>query len=200
MNATCEQVVHFEIPPFVKKSMVTAHCPCCWKPVGYRHMCRFHAKTVYEQPILARLQYVWRLDDDSYITKPIRYDVFRLMRDRHIQYGYAKIAGDYPACIIHLWPAVIDYINRHHLRVKFWVSRGQTFWNNFELSDLDVWRSPEYRDYIDYIDKLGGIYYYRWGDSSIKTIAARLFIWKKHIHHFANIGYKHGRYIKPKLP
>ena len=72
------QVVHFDIPPFVKKSAVPK--TSCFKSIGYRHMCRFQAKTVYEQPILARLQYVWRLDDDSYITKRIHYDVFRRMR------------------------------------------------------------------------------------------------------------------------
>jgi len=40
----------------------------CFKTIGYRHMCRFQAKSLYEQPTLAGLQYVWRLDDDSYIT------------------------------------------------------------------------------------------------------------------------------------
>jgi len=163
-------------------------------------MCRFHAKTVYEQPILARLQYVWRLDDDSYITKPISYDVFRLMRDRRIQYGYARIVSEYRICIRHLWPAAFAYISRHRLRTTFKMSRGLIFWNNFEMSDLDVWRSPQYKEYIDYIDRLGGIYYYRWGDSTIKTIAARLFISKSRIHYFADIAYRHGRWIKPKLP
>ena len=160
-------------------------------------MCRFHAKTLYEQPILVGLQYVWRLDDDSYITKPIGYDVFRLMRDRRIQYGFAKYANDSARCIVGLWPAVTAYMSQHADRLKFRWHCSRIFFNNFELSDLDVWRSPEYRDYIEYIDRTGGIYYHRWGDANIKTVAVTLFIPKERTYHFKDIAYKHGKRWKP---
>ena len=160
-------------------------------------MCRFQAKTVYEQPILARLQYVWRLDDDSYITSPVGYDVFRLMRDRRIQYGYVTVVSDYGPCIVGLWPAVTDYMRQRAIRPKFRWPRARIFWNNFELSDLDVWRSPEYRDYIDYIDRQGGIYYHRWGDATIKTIAVTLLISRDRTYHFKDIAYNCLLYTSP---
>jgi len=56
-----------------------------------------------------------------------------------------------------------------------------------------VWRSPEYRDFIDYIDRTGGIYYQRWGDATIKTVAVTLFVPKNRIHQFKDMGYIHGR-------
>ena len=185
------QVVHFDIPPFLNKAAVPQYS--CSKTIGYRHMSRFQAKTVYEQPILARLQYVWRLDDDSYITKRIHYDVFRRKRELRIQYGYTKIVSDYWPCNIGLWPAVNKYMHQHAIRRKFWMSRSQMYWNNFEVSDLNVWRSPEYRDYIDYIDRQGGMYYHRWGDATIKTIAVTLLISRDRTYHFKDIAYKHGR-------
>jgi len=67
------------------------------------------------------------------------------------------------------------------------------FYNNFEVSDLDVWRSREYRDYIDYIDRTGGIYYGRWGDAPIKTLAVTLFIPQNRTHQFHDVEYSHGR-------
>jgi len=158
-------------------------------------MCRFHAKTVYDQPILARLKYIWRLDDDSYILQPIRYDVFRLMSDRHIKYGFASLAQERAHCITGLWPAVTEYMRQRSIKPKSWFSwfsRRYVFYNNFEISDLSVWRSPEYRDYIDYIDRTGGIYYRRWGDAPIKTIAVTLFLSKNHVYQFKDISYRHG--------
>jgi hypothetical protein len=188
------QLVHFDFPDFINRSAVPPRL--CFKTVGYRHMCRFQAKTVYDQPILVGLRYVWRLDDDSFILKPIGYDVFALMRDRQILYGFATVVSDYGPCVVGLWPAVAQYIRDRVIKAKFKWPRGRIFWNNFELSDLTVWWSEEYTDYIDYIDRLGGIYYHRWGDATIKTVAVTLFVPKDRTHHFKDIAYKHGKRIK----
>ena len=189
------QVVYFRIPSFIDQSKIPKKV--CLHGVGYRHMCRFHAKTLYEQPILTRLQYIWRLDDDSCIMAPIGYDVFRLMRDRHIQYGYIKTGADRPLkCIINFHSNVSAYVRKHGITPKMQWSYKYAFYNNFELSDLNLWRSPEYQDYIDYIDRIGGIFYHRWGDATIKTVAVTLLLSKKQIYRFKGIAYKHGRRLK----
>ena len=36
-------------------------------------------------------------------------------------------------------------------------------WSNFEIGDLDFWRSKPYMDFFEYLDKSGGFYYERWG-------------------------------------
>ena len=41
------------------------------------------------------------------------------------------------------------------------------------------------------MDKLGGIYYYRWGDAPIKTIGVSLFMRKGNLHWFKDINYTH---------
>ena len=189
------QLVRFDIPDFINRSAVPFRL--CFKTVGYRHMCRFQAKTVYEQPILAGLDYVLRLDDDSYIYRPIGYDIFRLMRDRKIQYGFTTVVSDYGPCVVGLWPAIVSYMKERNIKSQFRWPRGRIYWNNFEISDMSVWRSPEYRDYIEYIDRLGGIYYHRWGDATIKTAAVTLFVPKDRTYHFKDIAYKHGKRYKP---
>ena len=187
------QVVHFDIPRFVNRSLVREIV--CHKKIAYRHMCRFHAKLLYEQPILAGLQYIWRLDDDSFITRPVGYDVFQLMRDRRIQYGFRVVINDSSECVRGLWEAVDVYVKQRAITPKFRWPRSQMYYNNFELSDLDVWRSRKYRDYIDYIDRTGGIFYHRWGDAPIKSLAVALFIPENRTHCFSNIAYEHqGRW------
>ena len=32
-------------------------------------------------------------------------------------------------------------------------------WSNFEIADMDFWRSEPYSAYFDYLDKQGGFYY-----------------------------------------
>ena len=187
------QRVTLHIPPFINQSSVPPIA--CARNVGYRHMCRFHAKTVYDEPILEGVRYVWRLDDDSFILRPIGYDVFQLMSDRHIRYGYIMIVYEKPSCIKGLWPAANHYAEKHGLRQWAEWPRDLLFFNNFEVSDLELWRSREYSNFFDYIDRRGGIYYTRWGDHAIKTIAVTLFVAHNETHHFEDIAYEHGRLV-----
>jgi len=89
-------------------------------------------------------------------------------------------------------------MRNHNITQKFDLPWRHTFQNSFKLSDgdLDVWRSPEYRDTIVLIDHLGGIYYDRWGDAPIKTIALTLLILKNRTQHIKGIANKHGRRVK----
>jgi len=34
-----------------------------------------------------------------------------------------------------------------------------TVWSNFEIADMDFWRSPAYTAYVDYLETSGGFYY-----------------------------------------
>ena len=47
-----------------------------------------------------------------------------------------------------------------------WISvdNGRTynlchFWSNFEIGDLNFWRSEQYLKFFEYLDKAGGFYY-----------------------------------------
>ena len=69
---------------------------------GYRHMIRLFTVGLWD--IIERLgyDYVMRLDEDSYIWSPIRYNIFQLMHDQDLEYVYrlaswerGHVAGDY---------------------------------------------------------------------------------------------------------
>ena len=189
------QHISLTIPEFLKPDDVpVSRTPCNngqYFSIGYRHMCRFQAKSVYEQPIMAGLEYAWRLDDDSTICQRINFDVFAKMRDNNYTYGYALLSRDREDCVIGLWEASCKHAEANSLEISEHHDYTWMYYNNFEISKLSVWRSCEYRYYIDYIDQLGGIYYYRWGDATIKTIAVFLFVEKKSVYEFKDICYTH---------
>ena len=192
------QVVRFQIPSFITSAVPRSAGNA--KPIGYRHMCRFHAITVYRHPIMtasSAVDYAWRLDDDSFLYRPITYDLFVFMRDRHLLYGYIQIRDEAPFLIRGLWEAADEYIlasggdlpdiytTWKHTRI---------YYTNFEISDMSVWKSQKYCQLVDYIDRRGGIYYRRWGDAPIKTIAVTLFVARNQTHHFSDVAYKHNIY------
>jgi len=191
------QEVEFDIPSHINASAVNFNIKCLSK-IGYRHMCRFHAKNVYEQAILKGLEYIWRLDDDSLLPAVINYDLFVFMQLHNLQYGYIKIHVDSYECTTGLWEAVRNYIKQKHLQSSHfdkW-TEPKIYYNNFEISALTLWTSKWYQDYINFIDLLGGIYYYRWGDAPIKSIAVALFLPEEAIHLFADVTYQHGNFYR----
>ncbi|KAI0054089.1 glycosyltransferase family 15 protein [Auriscalpium vulgare] len=66
------------------------------------------------------------------------------------------------------------------------------FWSNFEIADLDFWRSDAYTRFFSHLDRKGGFYYERWGDAPVHSIAAALFLRKEQTHFFGDIGYRHA--------
>jgi alpha 1,2-mannosyltransferase len=189
------QEVTFRIPDFINVSAVSFNTSCV-SHISYRHMCRFQAKSVYEEPILAGLEYVWRMDDDSELLSAVEFDVFSFMRDLGLQYGYVKIHYDALTCTVGLWKAAERFMRLKHLKPTFFYEwpDPKIYYNNFEVSALPVWLSQDYVDFIDYIDHLGGIYYYRWGDAPIKSIAISMLMPRNKTYNFASIAYRHGSF------
>ena len=188
------QLVNFSILTFLKEP-VKEDIPCLSR-ISYRHMCRFNAKSVYEEASVRMLDYYWRLDDDSRLISPVNYDVFVFMKKRELQYGYIWQFYDSNSCVIGLWEATGRYIQENNLQPKFFKDwpKPSLYYNNFEIASTDMWLSKEYEKYIEYLDLLGGIYYSRWGDAPIHGIAVSLFLEKNQTHHFKDIGYHHSSY------
>lgn len=65
-------------------------------------------------------------------------------------------------------------------------------WSNFEIADLDFFRTPAYAAFFEHLDATGNFYYERWGDAPVHSIAVALFLPKEQIHFFHDIGYRHA--------
>ena len=194
------QAVSFQLPSFVNESAIIID-PACPNPIAYRHMCRFQSKLIYEEPILMGLDYYWRLDDDSQILAPISYDVFAFMQQRQLLYGYVIEHYDVKQCIPCLWPAAKIYVSENNINATYfhnW-SVGRMIYNNFEIASFSIWRNEKYTRFINYIDRVGGIYYYRWGDAPIKSIALSILVDISSVYRFQDISYRHQDYATYKV-
>ena len=184
------QILTFVLPDFITRPVATKQCG---KDIGYRHMCRFHSKLIYKLDIVHNLDYIWRLDDDSFIMSDVIFDVFRYMSEHDIIYGYRGISNDIARCVVGLWNNATRYIEQHNITTQFFKAwrENQIYYNNFEISSMKLWLSQNYKDYIDMIDQAGGIYYHRWGDAPIKSIAVTMFVPQNKTHMFRDVSYKH---------
>ena len=174
--------------------------------IGYRLMCRFHSTVVHYElrklPHLSNIEYIMRLDDDSILTSPIGYDLFKLMKVNKKLYGSASLTVDDPICVAGLWEHARIFMNQSRLHVNLsdvffseWKD-GDVFYNNFEVSHVSVWQHPVWREFMSYIDDTQGIFKYRWGDAPIHGLGMSMILRKDQVHIFSDIGYTHEPFIR----
>lgn len=171
--------------------------------ITYRHMCRFQAGLIYQNPILNNYDYFWRVDHDIKIHCNIQYDIFKFMRINKKKYGFILSLYEYPETITSLWSSTREFINKfpnylndNNLLNFISNDNGETYnlchyWSNFEIGSLDFFRSEIFNNFFKFLDEKGGFYYERWGDAPIHSIATSLFLDKDEIHFFDGIGYTH---------
>ncbi|KAJ1727508.1 hypothetical protein LPJ72_005909, partial [Coemansia sp. Benny D160-2] len=139
---------------------------------GWRHMVRFWAASVALHPLLRSFRYMWRLEPGSHYTCDIVYDPLRLMHDRQISYAFAVSFEAMPDTVPTLWPSALEFIHDSLCE----------FLTNFELVDLDFMRSDAYQQLFDFLDRRGGIYYERWTDASIRSLAVTMLLGSDKVH------------------
>lgn len=173
---------------------------------SYRHMCRFNSKWFYQHPIMDQFDYYWRIEPDTGIFCDMDYDVFEYMNRNKMVYGFSISLHEYESTIPNLWSATKNFIQQrpHFLNndnlIKFISDNDGDlfnqchFWSNFEIVNLNFYRSLQYQLYVEYLDKTGIFYYERAGDAPIHSIAAALFLPQSSIKYFDSIAYQHPPY------
>jgi hypothetical protein len=74
--------------------------------IGYRHMIQFHASRIHDELFKSEYkdtEYILRIDDDSFLTYTVGYDLFRFMKINQKKYGFINFLFDDPLCIEGLW-------------------------------------------------------------------------------------------------
>jgi hypothetical protein len=155
-------------------------------PVGYRHMCRFFAIQLWKVFVQINTQYhagppkeehdgsglnndgtigyryIWRLDEDSLIHSPIRYNLFEEMARHKYVYGYRLCSYELT------WNKFVpQWFDKWHTKVKphrmiDWELCG--FYNNFFVADLKFFQSNKVQAFLSEVDRRGFIYRKRYGD------------------------------------
>ncbi|CAF9939657.1 MAG: hypothetical protein HETSPECPRED_001846 [Heterodermia speciosa] len=173
--------------------------------VSYHQMCRWNSGLFYRHPALQQTRYYWRVEPKVHFFCDVDYDVFRYMADHNKTYGFTVNLYDAPQSIPTLWPETLKFLAVHpeyesENNAREWLvdstrrpehnikANGYStchFWSNFEIADMDFWRSKAYGDYFDHLDRAGGFFYERWGDAPVHSIALGLFEDASKIHWYA---------------
>lgn len=175
---------------------------------SYRNMCRFFSGFFFNHLLLSEYKYYWRLEPGVRYFCDTRYDVFKFMRESGKKYGFTISLFEYKDTISTLWQKSKQFFSRMPLpknnMVRFVENADASynlchFWLNFEIADLDFFRSPQYQAYFDHLDQAGGFYYERWGDAPIHTLAVTHLLEKSQIWWFNDMGYFHSPYLQCPL-
>lgn len=181
---------------------------------SYHQMCRWNSGMFYKHPALKDMQYYWRVEPKVHFFCDVDYDVFRFMSDRNKTYGFTINLYDDPTSIETLWPETTKFLAEHpdylhENNAMPWLTdsvrrpehnknaNGYStchFWSNFEIGNLDFWRSKVYEEYFNHLDRSGGFFYERWGDAPVHSIALGLFEDSSRIHWYVSA------HRFPKLP
>jgi hypothetical protein len=167
-----EQHADFDIP----KILVTHNGTQRW-PMGYRHMCRFWTGEFLNHPTIQRFTYIWRMDSDAFITRPLQYDVFEHMASNDLVYGYSNVCFDDAEVCEGLEALCRSVIGKDFT----WSPIYSMFTTHVEVMDVRKMKDGRYFDFYKAIDNTLGFYQYRWGDAPIRYIAMK------------NLGLKHAR-------
>ncbi|KAI9652984.1 MAG: hypothetical protein M1821_007737 [Bathelium mastoideum] len=172
--------------------------------LSYHQMCRWNSGLFYKHPALAEYRYYWRVEPKVHFFCDIDYDVFHFMQDHNKTYGFTINLYDSPESLPSLWPETLKFLSSdannkllHSENAMPWLqdkdrrpkhnekANGYStchFWSNFEIADMEFWRSEPYERYFEHLDRAGGFFYERWGDAPVHSIALGMFEDRSKIH------------------
>ncbi|KAI9790112.1 MAG: hypothetical protein M1835_001207 [Candelina submexicana] len=172
--------------------------------ISYRHMCRWNSGFFYKHPRLMEFDWYWRVEPDVHFFCDIDYDIFRFMRDNSLKYGFNMNILDDARSFPSLWSRTRSFINTfphliHPEADLDWLldphNNGDynncQFFSNFEVGSLEFFRGEANEKYFEWLDRGGGFFYERFGDAPIHTLSVAMFLPKREIWWFGDLGYQH---------
>jgi alpha 1,2-mannosyltransferase len=167
-------------------------------------MCRFYSGGIFRLDVMQDYDWYWRVDTDSYILEPLATDPFATMSSNDLAYGYMALGREDEHLTTGLWDTTMEWANKQHVGrtalLDQFAPNGQWdrsyYYTNFELVNLKFFRSNQYLDYFDHLDRdTGGFYNHRWGDAPIRLLGVSMLAPKERVHHFNDIAYSHKVYV-----
>jgi len=189
---------------------------------GYHHMCRFYSGAFYNFPPLKQYKWYWRLEPDVEFMCAITYDPFVEMAKNDKVYGFTiSLWEESETCpqlfrdtsdwkqynsipTNNLWKAMVQ-ASWMPWPLRGWLSllghrdrNGDSwslchYWSNFEIANMDFFRTPTYQSYFQFLERRGGFYFERWGDAAVHSLYVAMAADPRQVHHFEDFGYRHDQ-------
>lgn len=151
------------------------------RDLGYQSMCRLWSGRLQHMSFLDDFDYYLRMDDDSLFLSHLQWDPFERINAQGLTYVYRRTAFDSWG-IDELWSVSLPHLDleRDNLPFASRVRRGggQSYdyfgeqpYNNFHISDLKFWRSPQWTGMMREMDAHHLFFKYRVGDANVHAIS-----------------------------
>jgi mannosyltransferase len=203
------------VPPSLDMSLVNDSVRNIGFTLGYRSMCRYYSGWFWRHPALLKYDWLWRLDTDIVFHCDVPYDPIEHMISKKALYGFVQISLDatwvqptlasnvssFLAENAHIVPkdanlgfvwdgaAAIQKAMAGEAGSDEWTK--ECMYNNFEISHRSVWESEIYTKFFNFLDRTGGFFYERWGDSPVHSFGLAMSLRKDQVTHFSDLGYQH---------
>ncbi|KAG6332511.1 hypothetical protein ID866_6581 [Astraeus odoratus] len=139
--------------------------------LSYRNMCRFNSGFFFRHPLVQKYRYYWRVEPGVNFHCNIHSDPFLFLQEHNKTYGFTITLYEFESTIRTLWQSVREFTELHPEYVHQENALGFLssdnganynlchFWSNFEIADMDFWRSEAYVSFFEFLDEKGGFYY-----------------------------------------
>lgn len=182
---------------------------------GYRHMIRLFAVGLW--PLVASLGYefVMRMDEDSFLRSPIRYNIFEHMRSSGIDYAYRLASWEDVPGKGH--PEPFHLFVRKYLQLRnvtpTWLLDScivpsvanfsitncgnlYGFYNNFFATRVGFWMQPDVQDWLAHAIATHNIYLRRWNDILWQSAAVQIFMPLARVRMLRDFAYEHATFSR----
>ncbi|EGV59951.1 hypothetical protein PSN45_002324 [Yamadazyma tenuis] len=160
--------------------------------------------------------FYWKVPVGSSLGCDVNYDVFEFMRQNQIAYGWSLIHQDYQGTqpeLISEFQSFVDAsggaVNPENLQfmldetkdsTKDWHYKGCSFHPEFEIVDLNFFRTSEYQKMREFIEDKGLLFYRGWRDPAIRTLLTSTLLHSQQIHFFDDLAVEHPSYGLSNCP
>lgn len=188
----------------------------------FRHRSRYLSGLVWKNPVLRDFDWAFRVEPGMEIFCELDFDIFRWMQDEGYAIGFSLSTKEPEKTVKSLLPTVKTIRHKHpyivvpdnfaefveeevHEKKEGEDKEGQvpekktkynqcTMSTSFMISNINFFRSPQFKEFFEEIDANGGIYNERWSDSSVITMASTNLLPRDRITFLNALGYKWGTY------
>lgn len=145
-------------------------------PIGLRFASKFWSHTIFHHPLINNnYDYIMRLDDDSYFSEPLPYDLFDYAHRNNLDYIYR-------ALILDTRMAGPDYLLPQYLRSYYVNCISNCFpfhsynsvYSNFFLTRVQFWHQKQIEELTKEILSDDNIFIHSLGDGNIHAVILAL--------------------------
>ncbi|CCF55552.1 hypothetical protein KAFR_0A01130 [Kazachstania africana CBS 2517] len=168
----------------------------------FRHYSRYFTGFFYQEPYMRGYDWYWKIEPGMELLCDLDIDLFRWMQDNEVAFSFIASFKESKELVENLGQTVKkfvekfpDYVDSNNF-IKFLCNDNDCnnfnlcqFDENFQIANLNFFRSKTFEEFFRFLDVNGGIYYNRWSTGAIQTVAASLFLPKKQIKFFDYMGY-----------